>query len=491
MRRPSILSLILAFALTGAATAGEPQISQPPSVPPVVADGPVTLPGGEVLPAMPEVLERPGAQGEMLRQHDLIPFTPANFDASASAVPSIPPVVGPTVPTDAPIGLSVGRGTLAALRSPTPQAGSALGALPNGLQKEVFGFLPYWMLDDAKLQWLRYDLVSTIAYFGVAAQVDGTLATSSNGWNGWASSAMTSVISAAHARGVRVVLTVTMMAWDGGAAQAALLGDAMARARLIDAIVVAVRARNADGVNLDFEPVYVPQRDQYTSFVRQLKAGLAGAGVGSYLTVCTMAGAATWATGYDLAALVSTGASDGVFVMGYDYSWSGSARAGGVAPMESPYMLDVNQSVDDYLKVIPGAKIIWGVPYYGRTWRTTSDALNAATQPGASSSSVAYYYTDNQVLQARYGRRWDPVGQVPWFAYYDSDRRELGRGLLRRRSVAGREVGHGQPARPGGNRDVGTPDGPGERRSVEPAGQQVHDRYHAPERGDHVPPTGH
>ena len=88
--------------------------------------------------------------------------------------------------------------------------------------------------------------------------------------------------------------------------------------------------------------------------------------------------------------------------------------------MESPYMLDVNQSVDDYLKIIPGAKMIWGVPYYGRAWRTTSDALNASTQPGAASSSVAYYYTGNQVLQARYGRRWDAVGQVPWFEYYDS-----------------------------------------------------------------------
>jgi len=108
---------------------------------------------------------------------------------------------------------------------------------------------------------------------------------------------MTSVTNAAHARGVRVVLTVTMMAYDGGTAQAALLGSASARATLVSAIVATVRNRAADGVNLDFEPVSTTLRDQYTSFVRQLKAGLVAAGVGSYLTVCTMAGAATWATG--------------------------------------------------------------------------------------------------------------------------------------------------------------------------------------------------
>ena len=231
---------------------------------------------------------------------------------------------------------------------------------------------------------------------------------------------MTGVINAAHARGVKVVLSVTMMAYDGGAQQAALLGSAANRVKLINAIVATVRARNADGVNLDFEPVAVAQRDQYTSFVRQLKAALVAAGAGSRLTVCTMAGAGTWATGYDLAGLVAPGAADSLFVMGYDFSWSGSARAGGVAPIESPYILDVNQSVGDYLRVVPAAKLIWGVPYYGRTWLTQSSALNAPTKAGASGSSAAYYYTANLTLAARHGRLWDSVGRVPWFRYYDS-----------------------------------------------------------------------
>jgi spore germination protein YaaH len=276
------------------------------------------------------------------------------------------------------------------------------------------------MLDASDLQWMQYQLVSTIAFFGVAAKSDGTLATYAPGWPAWYSSAMTSVINAAHARGVRVVLTITMMAYDGGAQQAALLGSASARSSVIAAIVAAVRDRNADGVNLDFEPVAVAQRDQYTSFVRELKAALVAAGVGAHLTVCTTAGAASWATGYDLAGLVAPGAADALFVMGYDYSWSGSARAGGVAPMSSPYMLDVTESVNAYLGQVPADRIIWGVPYYGRAWRTQSDALNAPTQPGASATSVANWYSANVTLAGQYGRLWDAVGQVPWYRYYDA-----------------------------------------------------------------------
>ena len=101
---------------------------------------------------------------------------------------------------------------------------------------------------------MQYQLVSTIAYFGVAATSSGTLTTSGSGWSGWNSSAMTNVINAAHARGPGSAHRHDDGLGDG-AAQAALLGSATARASLVSAIVATVRNRAADGVNLDFEPV--------------------------------------------------------------------------------------------------------------------------------------------------------------------------------------------------------------------------------------------
>ena len=415
MRRFLVLVALLAtsagtLSLPGAALADGPRVV----VPPLLSDGPVVLPDGRVLPVEPASVPESSVQAEMLAAHagDRMTFTPGAVPQAIEA-------------PDATLGVSSAAGSgivpLGIARASAPPATlAAVGALPNSLHKEVLGFLPYWLLDAGSLQWMRYDLVSTIAYFGVAAQSDGTLATTSTGWSGWNSSAMTGVINAAHPRGDRVVLTITMMAWDGGAGQAALLGSDTARATLVNAITAAVGNRAADGVNLDFEPVATPQRDQYTSFVRQLKAALVAAGVGSYLTVDTMAGAATWASGYDLAGLTATGAADAVFVMGYDYSWSGSTKAGAVAPMKSTYMLDISDSVHDYLATIPAGKIIWGVPYYGRIWQTTSADLNASTRPGASGASRAYPYTSARALAATYGRLWDALGQVPWFVYYDT-----------------------------------------------------------------------
>ena len=373
IRRLFVLATIVLGALSvpGTALATDPSPSLGPfTVPALRSEGPVALPDGRVLPVEPANAPHGSVQAEMLAAHatDRVTFAPGDAPM---------PRIGP----DGTSGFS-SNGPTALRQAATP---SASVTLPNGMRKEVLGFLPYWLLDAGSLQWMQYQLVTTIAYFGVGARADGTLATSSGGsttagWSGWNSSAMTGVINAAHSRGVRVVLTVTMMAWDGGADQAALLASSTARTALASAIVAAVRSRAADGVNLDFEPVATPQRDQYTSFARQLKAALVADGAGSYLTVDTTGGAATWASGYDLAGLTAAGAADALFVMGYDYSWSGSARAGGVAPMDSPYILDVNQSVDDYLALVPKAKIIWGVPYYGRTWQTTTGDPNSPTR---------------------------------------------------------------------------------------------------------------
>jgi hypothetical protein len=210
-----------------------------------------------------------------------------------------------------------------------------------------------------------------------------------------------------------------MMSWSGNAtAMTTLLTSAANRSKLASEIAAAVKSRNADGVNLDFEPVPASLRSQYTQFVREMKAKLVASGARSYLSVATMAGAATWSTGYDVAALSASGAADALMVMAYDFSWSGSARAGGVAPISNPYILDVREALSDYLEVAPASKIIWGVPYYGREWSTDSSALNATTNDAL--TSVAGWYTFHRAEAAARGRKWDSVGKVPWYVFRDT-----------------------------------------------------------------------
>ena len=380
----------------------------------------VTLSDGTVLPPLPADQLRPTAQSEMLVEH--------------TGSEDVPPVDEPAPDT----GVSVQSVELA--NAGTMVLGPG-GALPNGLQREVLGFLPYWKLDSATRAALRYDLMSTIAYFSIGVQPNGYLqrGTAENptaGWTNWNSSAMSQVISSAHSRGVKVVPTITMMAWDYDFSDmSTLLNSTTYRSRLVADVVTIVRNRGADGVNVDFEPVPTSLRSQFTTFVRELKAGLVRAGVGSYVTVDTMAGAATWSTGYDVAALSASGAADALMVMAYDFHYAGSARAGGVAPMDSSHIFAAADALRDHLARVPADKLIWGVPYYGRAWNTTGSGLNSTVRSPAQSTAFPYYWTDDgapaggKILAQRHGRKWDATGQVPWFvwtsgsgyrqAYYD------------------------------------------------------------------------
>ena len=368
---------------------------------PTVVPAPVTEPSSDP-PTSP-----PTIHAEMLAE-------PPEHPAESMTLGAVP---GPLAPLEGTIQSSDGLGGIA--------------SLPNGLTHEVYGYLPYWALDPSLRQYLRYDQVTTIAYFSVAAQANGTLLRSGTGWSGWASANMTDVINRAHAHAVGVHLTVTMMAWGGDySAMTALLTSAPNRAALAADIASAVAARNADGVNLDFEPVPNSLESQYTTFVREVKAALLSSGAGSYLTVAATGGAAAWDEGYDLAGLSADGAADAIMVMGYDFSWSGSARAGGVAPISSPYIFDVRDAMSTYLERVPANKLIWGVPYYGRAWTTQTGSMNSLTcrtpsvcptvNDVAIGRSWAPRYVDAIDAIGSYGRLWDPNGQVPWYTYHSS-----------------------------------------------------------------------
>ena len=396
------LSLVLPVA---PASAAEPTLGEP-----------VTAADGTVLPAMPVDQVPTSVQAQMLAEH-------GGADAGASSGAPLTETaladVGTIAQLPEPLGVTAG-------------ATGPAGALPNGLRREVLGFLPYWKLDTTTRAAMRLDLVSTIAYFSIGVQANGYLARGSStvptaGWSGWTSSAMTELINAAHARGVRVVPTITMMAWDYDYTEmSGVLTNSTYRTRLVNDIVTMVRDRRADGVNIDFEPVPSSLRSQFTAFVRQVKAALLSAKVGSYVTVDTMAGAATWATGYDVTGLTASGAADALMVMAYDFHYEGSSRAGGVAPYESPHIFAAADALRDHLADVPASKLIWGVPYYGRAWNTTSDALNATVRSPAQSVAFSYYWNDGgtpaggKVLAQRFGRRWDATGQVPWFAFQDA-----------------------------------------------------------------------
>src|SRR5437762_4675736 len=297
---------------------------------------------------------------------------------------------------------------------------STLAPSSSGLRREVFGFLPYWELNDSSLT-LNYGTLSTIAYFSVGVDKAGNLmktngdGSTTTGWGGWTSASLTNVINAAHQQGVRVVLSLTLFGWSSteAAAQGAMLGNATARANLAAQAAQAVAERGADGVNLDFEPIITGHSADFTALVRAIRTQLDATLPGAQLTFDATAEVAN----YPVADATAPGGADAIFIMGYDYRTAGSSVAGSIAPLNGP-VYDLGDTVAAYLALAPASKLILGIPYYGRAWSTKSDAANAPTQSGTKfGGSTSATYSAALDLIAQYGRRYDPIEESPAAAY--------------------------------------------------------------------------
>jgi spore germination protein YaaH/flagellar hook assembly protein FlgD len=332
------------------------------------------------------------------------------------------PAIGPNVdrPTVDPAALV--SAVPASWSAPEPSGDRDLQAPvdPGALRREVFGFLPYWEVNSSTLS-LQWDKISTVAYFGVGADANGNLqkrnsdGTLTTGWAGWTSSGMTSIISAAHRTGTRVVLTVQSFAWNatGKTRQATLLNSSTHRLNLARQIAAAVRDRGADGVNLDLEPLVSGSEAGFTALVRTIRAELDKVARGYQLTFDTTGSIGN----YPIEDATATGGADAIFIMGYDYRGAASSPVGSVAPLSrSGY--DIRDTVAAYTARVARSKLILGVPYYGRAWSTDTNLVHAKNISGAKyGSSTTVVYTSALPFFTSYGKAYESTEQVAWTAY--------------------------------------------------------------------------
>ncbi|RMF08494.1 MAG: T9SS C-terminal target domain-containing protein [Candidatus Neomarinimicrobiota bacterium] len=264
--------------------------------------------------------------------------------------------------------------------------------------RTVFGYHPYW--EGTNWQDYNYDLLTTVAYFSAEVNSSGQL-THLHGWP------VTGLINAAHAHGVKVVLCATLF---NSSSMETLLSSADRRQTLITNLLSQVQAGQADGVNIDFEGLPASQKQNMVQFITDLTTTFHTQIPGSEVTLAMPA--VDWNHAWDYSALA--GIADGLFIMGYDYHWSGSSTTGAVAPLTGG-TYNVSWSVSDYLASTGNRadKLILGVPYYGIEWPAVSSSPGAATT-GTGSSKI---YNTAVVLAATYGRNWDTNSQTPWYAY--------------------------------------------------------------------------
>jgi glycosyl hydrolase family 18 (putative chitinase) len=310
-------------------------------------------------------------------------------------------------------------------------------AAAPALSREVFGFALGSSLSDPTVGYptWNFGLLTTVAYFGLHVQDDGTFAPDA-GATVWNSSQLTGLVSAAHSHGARVVLTIILQDFSGGTPH--MCAGLAHGATTITNTVAEVKAKGVDGVNVDYEGLNGScatsdpnsARHSFTSFTASLRAALPA---GSNLTVDTYASSAIDSIGFfDVAGLAPS--VDAFFVMAYDLEYSNYTRPpascssfclGPTSPLTSYYYNDTNTAIQ-YTGVVGPSKVILGVPYYGRKACVGAATPNQYPLGGVSADSyldASQESTAPDVLASSYVTHRDAndaAGQERWDTWYNT-----------------------------------------------------------------------
>ena len=305
------------------------------------------------------------------------------------------------------------RPTLAATTGLAPLTA---GQLSHNLSADVFGYLPYWSIGSWTDAYLHYDLLTTIAFFGVGVRDDGTLNTTSAGYQAYMSDTATTIIQHAHAAGVRTVITFESF---GLAHNAAFFSNPAAQQTFVRQATALMALRGADGANLDVELISGTYFPAYGALVKSLGDAARATNPIAEISVATNGNT----SGANMAATAVANGADRAFLMGYAYRSGGTSPTGSISPLvRTDGGLSLTASLDMYAaKGVPANRVLLGLPYYGMTWPTVGSTLHAARQPdsaGLGAGKAFFPYTMPGSVPPGAVLDHDPIEQsarLTWF----------------------------------------------------------------------------
>ena len=306
-------------------------------------------------------------------------------------------------------------------------------AVAPAVSHEVFGFALASSLTDPNFgdsSW-NYSLLSTVAFFGLHVNDDGTFA-SDSGSTVWNSSQLTDLLTRVHTAGGKIVLTIIEQDFGSGTPHMCSALSQPHYTTTVTNTVSEVKAKGVDGVNIDYEGLNGScgtadssyARHQLTAFVAALRAGL---GASSYLSIDTYASSAGDPAGFfDVGGLNAS--VDSFMVMAYDLEYSNWSHSppgcssfclGPTAPL-SGYFWNDTSTASQYTSVVAGSKVILGIPYYGRKSCVSgptpnqypTSAVQADTYLDATSESASNLVQPGSYTTHRDGN--DPSGNERW-----------------------------------------------------------------------------
>ena len=270
-------------------------------------------------------------------------------------------------------------------------AGGVLAPTPAAAATKpiVTGWMPYWTTSASLTSFTaNADLFANVSPFWhdtTEGATPGTVRIIDHNIGTPKASAMATL----RASGKKIVPSIT----DGTASRgwmASVLANPGTRSAHVQQLLDVALRNGYDGIDLDYEKFafsdgqasWAATRPAWVAFVAELSASFHARGL---LVTAAVPTSGYWV--YDFAAIGQH--LDSVRVMTYDYSWS---TPGPVAPIWW-----VEQETATMLAMIPAAKLMMGVPAYGRDWARKNadgsllitDAANRPTTLAACPSTVS------------------------------------------------------------------------------------------------------
>lgn len=167
-----------------------------------------------------------------------------------------------------------------------------------------------------------------------------------------------------------------------------LLNSSSTREKVIINIVKTYKDYGFDGINIDFENVYLKDKDLLTQFVRELYPIFKENEMIVSMDVTTISTSENWSLCYDRQRLHKS--LDYMMLMAYDQHWASSPNAGSVAEYSW-----VEKGLKGVLKEVPNEKLILAVPFYTRLWLVEPNKISSQT---ISMEVANKFVKDNEIV---------------------------------------------------------------------------------------------
>ncbi|MDZ7743233.1 MAG: glycosyl hydrolase family 18 protein [Bacteroidota bacterium] len=285
-----------------------------------------------------------------------------------------------------------------------PKTQNSKPRLSYQLQKNVFGYHPYWM-ENTFLNY-PWDLLSDFCYFSYEVEAATGDPVTTHDW------LTADAVDSALANGTRAHLCVTLFS-----SHSTFFNSPAAQQNLIDHLVWYIQQRNAHGVNLDFEAVPYSLLDEYQDFIMDFSDQFHAAIPDGIVSIAMPA--VDWSGLFDVEMLSNY--IDLFMIMGYDYYWNGSSQAGPVAPLYSltdTYDYNLSRTISYYQSEgIPLEKMLLGQPYYARQWPVQGPNAPSNTSGNGTAYTYANIQNNGSGFYSPENRNWEDKSFSNYYAF--------------------------------------------------------------------------